>query len=67
MAEESQENKKQPSVEVRLHAEVRIIEQIKRIRKHKDTNKDYQKEKTINKKNYGKKRAIRQRNYRKRD
>ena len=66
MTEENQENKNQPSVEVRLHAEVKITEQRKRIRKHKETNRDYPTDKPINKRNYGKKRAIKQRNYRRR-
>lgn len=66
MTEENQENKNQPSMEVHLHAEVRITEEHRRIRRRRQPNRDYETDKTIKSRNYGRKRAIRKRNFWKR-
>jgi hypothetical protein len=66
MAEENQENKNQPSVEFRLHAEVKITHERRKTHKHRQPNRDYETDKPIKSRNYGRKKAIRQRNFWKR-
>ena len=58
------EEKRQPVVEVQQNVEIKIIEEHKRIRRHKQPDRDYPIAKKVNR-NYGKRKSIRQRNYRK--
>lgn len=64
---ENESEKRQPTVEIHQSVEIEITQEHKRIKRHRQPNRDYQDtDKPIKSRNYGRKRAIRKRNYWKR-
>ena len=62
---ENEENQKQPIAESHQEVKIEIVTR-RRIRRHKQLNRDYETDKPIKSRNYGRKKAIRQRNFWKR-